>query len=90
MTDPRAQESVHNPLLQLNNGNTFASSFVAPLPVAKPTRTRIECDAELLDFLVEKTLQSFMPLAVIPSPRPPHKRPRKKRQPRDEHRPSER
>jgi len=77
MTDPRPTDT---PLLRANNGNTFASSFVAPLREPKPTRTRAECDAELLDFLVEKTLQSFMPLAVVPQPKPPHKRPRRKRQ----------
>lgn len=77
MTDP---QPAGTPLLRANNGNTHASSFVAPPGERKPTRTRAECDAELLDFLVEKTLQSFMPLAVVPSPKPPHKRPRRKRQ----------
>ncbi len=81
MIDPRPHESVHNPLLRVNNGNTHGSSFVAPPRVPHPTRSRVECDEELLDFLVEKTLQSFMPLAAtLPAPRP-HKR-RKKRQTR--------
>jgi hypothetical protein len=68
-----------NPLLHLNNANRNASSFVGIARDPRPPRTRTECDRELLDFLVEKTLQSFMPLAVVPPVRPPHKRPRKKR-----------
>ena len=79
MIDPGLQKSVHNPLLQLNNGNTHGSSFVAPPRVPKPTRTRAECDRELLDFFVEKTLQSFMPLVATPVAAPQHRRPKKRR-----------
>ncbi len=79
MIDPGAHKSVHNPLSRLNNGNTHGSSFVAPPRVAKQTRTRAECDQELLDFLVEKTLQSFMPLATVSAAPLLHKRPKKRR-----------
>jgi len=79
MIDPHPRESVHNPLSQLNNGNTHGSSFVARPRVLKLARTRAECDQELLDFLVEKTLQSFMPLATIPAAPRPYKRPKKRR-----------
>ena len=77
MIDPRSQQTVHNPLLHLNHGNTHGSSFVAPPRPTKPTRTRAECDAELLDFLVEKTLQSFMPLAT-PATARQHRRGKKR------------
>jgi hypothetical protein len=75
MTDPRPT----GPLRALNNGNRNGSSIVARPRIPKPQRTRAECDAELLDFIVEKTLQSFMPLAVVSTPRPLHKRPKRKR-----------
>ncbi len=74
MIDPGTQKSVNNPLSQLNNGNTHGSSFVAPPRGEKLTRSRAECDQELLDFLVEKTLQSFMPLAKAVVTRQPLRR----------------
>ncbi len=47
MIDPGAQKSVHNPLSQLNNGNTHGSSFVAPPRVAnrcQTNKTKGTCD----------------------------------------------
>jgi hypothetical protein len=66
------------PLRTLNNRNTHGSLFVVPPRDPATNRNRAECDAELVDFLVEKTLQSLMPLAVI-FKRMPYKRAKKKR-----------
>lgn len=70
MTDPR----LPRPLRALNNGNRNGCSIVASPRVPNPKRTRAECDAEFLDLLVEKTLQSLMPLATLPVSRPPRRR----------------
>lgn len=72
--DPDPATIVRYPLRTPNNGNRNENPIVNVPRVPKPKRTREECDAELLDFLVEKTLQSFMPLAKPAVARAPHRR----------------